>query len=126
MAEMYEIGEVDQLNHLGDALAGERGEGQQRIARTGLAWIIQLLNKNADYGSSVWKEPVLCPGLSADTAIRVRLSDKIERLRKLFSGGKAQVKDETLEDTVGDLGAYCLLWLARPGEPTAAPLTANC
>lgn len=106
-------GEVDHLNMLGDALDGSRGDGQQRIARTGLNWTCLLLAKNADYGSSVWQSPVLCPGMDVTSAIRVRMSDKVSRIRALL-GKPAEVQDETLEDTIRDLGAYCLLYLTRP------------
>jgi hypothetical protein len=115
--DMTEIptGEVERLNLLADTLSGERGEDQKRIARVGLEWICLLLAKNSDYGSSVWKQPLLAPEVPADAAIRVRMSDKIERLRYLrFSAGEI---NESVEDTIRDLGAYCLLWLARPGHP---------
>lgn len=105
-------GEVDQLNELGDAISGSRGGEQQRIARVGLEWICLLFAKNADYGASVWQSPVLCPGMEVTAAIRVRMSDKIARLAALQAKG-AEV-DESLEDTIRDLGAYCLLYLTRP------------
>jgi hypothetical protein len=108
-------GECEALNHLGDALAGMRGADQQRIARVGLEWIGLLLAKNLDYGSSAWKTPVLAPGCDPATAILVRMSDKIERLGRLLGGHRGQC-DESIEDTIRDLGAYCLLWLARPRE----------
>jgi hypothetical protein len=87
-------------------------EDQRRIARVGLDWIATLLAKNADYGSSVWKPPALKPSLSPGDAILVRMSDKVGRIGRLATQGP-QV-GESLEDTVKDLGAYALLWLARP------------
>ena len=97
------------------ALAGERGDDQRRIAVEGVRWLQLLLCKNRDYGSSVWKQPILIPWTSAADAIMVRMSDKIERLRTLVGHeDAAEVADEKLSDTVADLGAYCLLWLARP------------
>lgn len=98
------------------ALNGDRGPDQQRIAETGVTWIELLLAKNADYGSSAWKPPLLSPGLDAGAAILVRMSDKIERIASLAAKGGAGSAEvaESLEDTVRDLGAYCLLWLARP------------
>jgi len=86
---------------------------QVRIAEVGLDWIATLLAKNADYGSSVWDAPVLKPEMSLGDAIFVRMSDKIARIATLQSQ-QALVSSESLEDTIKDLGAYCLLALARP------------
>ncbi len=47
-------------------------------------------------------------------AILVRMHDKINRIRQLIASGETHVTDESLRDTIGDLGAYCLLYLARP------------
>lgn len=69
------------------------------------------LKKNHDYGSSVFTPPVLSPALSADAAILVRMSDKINRLQTLMSGQCAQVADEAAADTMRDLGTYAFLWL---------------
>lgn len=101
------------MNLLGLCLSGARGEDQSRIAKKGLEWLALLLRKNADYGSSAWKKPVLAPECDNDSAMRVRMSDKIERIQSLLSKGESEVS-ESLEDTIGDLGSYCLLWLARP------------
>jgi len=99
-----------------DAFLGKRGPDQERIAREGVAWVALLLRKNADYGSSAWKRPVLAPECDTDTAMRVRMSDKIERITSLLSKGDPEVVDESIRDTVRDLGAYCLLWLVCPQE----------
>lgn len=105
------------LQRLRDAVRGERGPDQQRIAETVLRWADLLLRKNADYGAAVWRVPLLTPDVSAGDAILVRMSDKISRLKTLLAnGGEGEVYDETIEDNVGDLGAYCLLWLARPAD----------
>lgn len=93
---------------VGDALEGKRGQDQKLIAEIGVAWIDTLLRKNMDYGSSVFQEPILCPGLPTTTAIDVRMSDKIARIKNLKTA-KAQVADESVDDTYDDLGAYCLL-----------------
>ena len=106
-------GGVEQLNLLGDAAVGTRGKDQERIALVGLQWLTTLLCKNADYGSSAWKPPILRPGLNASDAILVRMSDKIERIATLGYNAP-EVVDESFEDTISDLGSYCLLWLARP------------
>jgi hypothetical protein len=109
-------GEIERrLDVLRDALSGIRGADQQRIGRVGLEWITMILHKNTDYGSSVWHAPVLAPECQTEAAIRVRMSDKIARLTRLLSGDAAQCA-ESIEDTVRDLGAYCLLWLARPRD----------
>ena len=99
-----------------DALSGSRGEGQQRIAIEGLAWIELVLSKNMNYGGSVWKAPALTPEMPVSSAILVRMSDKVSRIASLMSGVKDAV-NEPLEDTIKDLGAYCLLYLARPSKP---------
>lgn len=94
-----------------EALDGNRGEDQKIIAAMGCEFVELLLKKNMDYGSSVFKKPVLAPKLEPAIAIQVRMSDKIERLSNLLAGNEQQVQDESLEDTIKDLGAYCLLWL---------------
>lgn len=101
----------EQLERLQQALESANAD-QQRIARVGLHWLTTILAKNHDYGSSVWKQPVLKPSLSPGDAILVRMSDKVSRIASLATQ-PAQVA-ESLEDTVQDLGAYALLWLARP------------
>jgi hypothetical protein len=83
---------------------------QQKIVEAGKVFIDLILRKNNNYGSSVFKVPILTPGISADMAIRVRMSDKIERLQSLLKSNNDLV-GENLEDTITDLGAYCLLWL---------------
>jgi hypothetical protein len=60
--------------------------------------------KNKDYGdsfSSLRKE--------FPEAILIRLGDKYNRLKSLMSSGKAEVKDESVEDTLLDLANYCLM-----------------
>lgn len=98
------------------SLAGNRGPDQQRIAQVGIDWIETLLAKNSDYGSSAWESPELAPECDANAAIRVRMSDKIKRIKSLLNK-PPEVASESLEDTIKDLGAYCLLWLARPKTP---------
>lgn len=108
-------GDTDGANILYDALTGNRGKDQQRIAETIVDWGSLLLRKNADYGSGIWKPPILAPECEIGTAIRVRMSDKIARLNQLLSGNNPQV-NESIDDTLRDLGAYCLLLLAAPKE----------
>lgn len=100
-----------------EALKGKRGQDQQRIAEVVLDLGTTLLKKNQDYGGSVWKRPVLAPNLDNGTAILVRASDKISRLNNLLDNpDKVEVKDESLTDTLKDLAAYFILYLARPEE----------
>ena len=100
---------------LREAVQGARGPDQQRLATVGLEWIDVMLRKNMDYGGSAWKVPVLAPDLQPGEAIRVRMSDKIERILSLLTKDP-EVVSESIRDTIQDLGVYCLLWLARPPE----------
>jgi hypothetical protein len=100
---------MSHLQLVTDALQGNYNPEQEFIARVGLDWIAILIRKNLDYGGSVFKRPILGPEMEVDSAIRVRMSDKIQRLMTLLAGNKAHVNDESLEDTFKDLGAYCLL-----------------
>jgi len=96
------------------ALSGERGEDQKCIAEAVVIWGELLLKKNQDYGSSVWETPILAPECDPGTAIRVRMSDKISRLNQLLKNENTPEVAESIWDTISDLGAYCLLELARP------------
>lgn len=96
------------LEIINDALCGVRGDDQIMIAQVGLDWIALILRKNKDYGGSVFESPVLTPTLPVLSAIEVRMSDKIKRIQTL-AAHKAEVTDESLDDTYRDLGAYCLL-----------------
>ncbi|STO12726.1 Domain of Uncharacterised Function (DUF1599) [[Flavobacterium] thermophilum] len=62
--------------------------------------------KNADYGNS-FEEQFKEYGLLS--AI-IRLDDKMRRLKQLLKN-KAQVKDESIEDTLIDLAGYAILTL---------------
>jgi len=99
--------------NIAGALRGTRGPDQQRIAETAIDWTKTLLAKNSDYGSSVWEVPLLTPNLDPAQAILVRMSDKIKRIQALMRR-PAEVANESLDDSIKDLGAYCLLYLARP------------
>lgn len=98
-----------------DAISGKRGPSQLLIAREVLRFGALLCRKNNDYGDSAWKPPRLAPGCDAGTAIRVRMSDKLERIESLLTRSQ-EVKDESIDDTLRDLAAYILLDLARPGR----------
>lgn len=71
---------------------------------------VTCLKKNFDYGCSVFSPPVMAPDLPPESAIEVRMSDKIKRLQslRLREGGAI---DESVQDTMMDLGVYCFLWL---------------
>ena len=62
--------------------------------------------KNADYGNSFSKTFEEF-GM---TSTIVRLSDKLERLKTL-SKKEAQVKEESIQDTVMDIAVYAMLTL---------------
>lgn len=65
--------------------------------------------KNADYGDSfarVRKE-------EGQTAILVRLKDKLYRLETLLHGAERQVSDESVDDTLIDLANYCIMELVE-------------
>ena len=88
---------------------------QLAIAEAGLDFICTILNKNKDYGDAAWERPLLCPNSHPREGILVRMSDKIKRLQQLATN-EAAVKSESYEDTIKDLGAYCLLYLSYPGD----------
>lgn len=69
------------------------------------------VRKNRDYGSSVFRTPILCEKVTASDAILVRMSDKVQRLQALATR-PAEVVDETVEETMLDFGAYAFLWIA--------------
>ena len=63
--------------------------------------------KNEDYGDSFsksYKEYGL-------TMSCIRLEDKLNRLKSLNKNGNAQVKDESIQDTLMDLANYAIMTL---------------
>lgn len=74
-----------------------------------------LIAKNADYGNSSQRNPYLCPQISAQAGIEVRISDKLARWRQLSKPSESTQNQprvaESLEDTVLDTMGYCVLWL---------------
>ena len=106
------------------AMRGERGPDQAKIAEEALDWTVTLLTKNNDYGGSAWQAPFLNPKLGSCAGLLCRMSDKIHRIRQLLGAEDQAEVNETLDDTFRDLGAYCLLYLAKPegrGEETNTP-----
>ena len=71
-----------------------------------------LLRKNRQYGASAFKAPPLMPDLPIESAILVRMGDKIERLLSLAKNGVLETDDERREDTMLDLAGYIVLYLA--------------
>lgn len=61
--------------------------------------------KNKDYGDSFAKS-IESHGLIAAV---VRLEDKMNRIASLVKSGKAEVKTETIEDTLVDLANYAVM-----------------
>lgn len=61
--------------------------------------------KNADYGDAFHKSFVEF----GPTAGIVRLNDKMERIKSLVKNGKAEVKDESLLDTLKDMSSYAVM-----------------
>lgn len=113
-ADMAEVDEDFRL--VDEAVLGRRGEDQEAIARFGLRVLATLIRKNTDYGSSAWKPPMLCPGMTARQGLQCRLSDKIQRLQTLLASDDPMVVEESVEDTFGDMVGYGILWLACPEE----------
>lgn len=64
--------------------------------------------KNADYGDSFSKLRQKYPN-----AILIRLTDKLSRLESLMNGGQQQVNDESIDDTLLDLGTYAFMELTE-------------
>lgn len=65
-----------------------------------------LIAKNHDYGNS-FGDQLTCRG---NIVYVIRMEDKIRRLRTLLTT-EAQVKDESIEDTLRDIIGYCILFL---------------
>ena len=81
---------------------------EERIRQECEALADLLTAKHENYGGSAFQCPFLVPGLSPETAMMVRLSDKIARLRSLESGELDKVGESKLE-TLLDLAGYALL-----------------
>ena len=65
--------------------------------------------KNQDYGDSFsksYKEYGL-------TMSCIRLEDKLNRLKSLNKNGNAQVKDESIQDTLMDLANYAIMTIVE-------------
>lgn len=71
--------------------------------------LMVLLKKNHDYDASALKAPEIAPEVPVQTALLVRISDKLLRLKKLRMN-PAQTT-ESYEDAIRDLAGYFLLLL---------------
>ena len=63
--------------------------------------------KNKDYGGAFDKSMSKFGVVS----LLIRLNDKFERLESLFKNGKAEVTDESFEDTLRDIACYAIMGL---------------
>ncbi len=78
--------------------------------------ILDLVEKkNHDYGSAVFNAPCCITSLPIDSAILVRLSDKIRRYDNIIK--QEALVEETKLDTVKDIVGYLfLLWCVKESE----------
>lgn len=74
-----------------------------------LDMLLTLLQKNHDYDASALRNPDMAPEVPVQTALLVRISDKLYRFKKLRRS-PAQTT-ESYEDAVRDLAGYFLLLL---------------
>lgn len=65
--------------------------------------------KNADYGDSFHKT-FIEEGMAM---ARIRLSDKMERFKRLTRSGEQNVKDESVRDTLIDLANYAIMTIVE-------------
>lgn len=61
--------------------------------------------KNRDYGDS-FSQSFKEEGMAM---VRIRLGDKLNRLKNLTRGAEQQVKDESVRDTLIDLANYAIM-----------------
>lgn len=85
---------------------------------------VKALKKNLAYGSSVFIQAVVAPDMPMDAAIRVRMSDKINRIKTLLADPKKNmINDESIDDTFDDLGVYCYLYLIAKAKMRAMAIS---
>jgi len=106
-------GTGENLDLFHQALMGSLEESgwAEVIADEALTLACMVIRKNMDYGSSVFQSPILAPDMDVDTGIRVRMSDKIQRIENLMDGKR--MVDESMTDTMRDLAGYAILWLVN-------------
>ena len=67
------------------------------------------MRKNTDYGDSFHKT-FIEEGMAMS---RIRLSDKLERFKRLTKSGEQNVKDESVRDTLIDLANYAIMTIVE-------------
>ncbi len=77
--------------------------------------------KNIDYGDSFSKS-VKEFGL---TAALIPITNKVNRLKQLIQSDSAQVKDESIDDTLKDLACYAIMTLAERNKDTEDEMFSN-
>lgn len=75
-------------------------------------------SKNKDYGNSADKTYKLF----GDQAYLIRIHDKLARIERLISA-EAEVKDESIEDTIHDLIVYTAMWQSVDCKPRIVGLS---
>lgn len=94
-----------------EALLGQHGLPQQKIAEMGVQLISLLLTKNQRYGDAALNPlRIFARGLSPIDLIHVRMDDKLSRLAR----GNQDNGDG--ESPIFDLGGYCVLELIASWE----------
>ena len=73
--------------------------------------------KNADYGDSVGDTY----NKFGDISFLTRITDKYNRICSLMNK-EADVKDESIDDTILDMANYCVLWLVEREFKKQKPL----
>ena len=73
--------------------------------------------KNADYGDSVGDTY----NKFGDISFLTRITDKYNRICSLMDK-EADVKDESIDDTILDMANYCVLWLVEREFKKQKPL----
>jgi len=70
-----------------------------------------FLDKNADYGDSVFHTGPLCSDVCPSKAVAIRMNDKIKRLATLMqldNSANCRV-NESITDTLKDLAVYAII-----------------
>jgi len=106
-------GKVTDVDLIMDALAERITVDAEQIAVMGLSIIATLIRKNLDYGSCIFEQGTLSPDVPIDSAIRVRMGDKIGRINTLLSQKRDPHVEESLEDSFRDLAGYAILYLCQ-------------
>ena len=70
--------------------------------------------KNTDYGDSFHKT-FIEEGMAMS---RIRLTDKLERFKRLTRSGEQNVKDESIRDTLIDLANYAIMTIVEMERET--------